>query len=187
MSTFDEQHLRFAFDDCQWLVVKYDEHPDYRERIEKLDGTRAVDFLGLYRNGGETLYWIEVKDFRGYRIQNKKRMSDGELALEVGAKVRDSLAGVMAAYCSSARWKEWRGFVRLMWQRSTQIRVLLWLEEDQMPSLPARRKNAAQVQAGSIKTKLRWFTPRVLVVNQKTGGCPPGLMVTDLPGAGQSL
>lgn len=186
MSVLDEQKLRFAFDDQQWSVVKYDEHRDYRDRIESLNGTRAVDFIGLQEDGESVLYWIEVKDFRGYRIQNKSRLSDGELAVEVGTKVRDSLAGVMGAYCSSGNSHEWRPFVKSMWQRNAPIRVLLWLEEDPMPGPPARRQNAAQVQTSLLKQKLRWFTARALVVSQRTGDCPAGLTVTNLPGAGQT-
>ncbi len=185
MTAFKEQKQRFDFDDQQWSVIKYDDHPDYLQRIEKLPGSKGVDFIGLHKHGSDNLYWIEVKDFRGYRIANKKRLSAGELATEVGMKVRDSLAGVMAAYCSSSRWAEWRAFVRSMWQRRAPIRVLLWLEEDPMPGPAARRQNAAQVQTRLLKEKLKWFTTRVLVVSQRTGGCPAGLSVTDLPGAGQ--
>jgi len=185
MTAFDEQKQRFDFDDQQWSVIKYDDHPDYRERIAKLDDTRAVDFIGLHKQGDEILYWIEVKDFRGYRIDSKRRLSEGKLAEEVGTKVRDSLAGVMAAYCSSSKSVEWRPFVKSMWQRKAQIRVLLWLEEDQMPGPPGRRQNAAQIQARLLKEKLKWFTARVFVVGQRIGGCPAGLSVTNLPGAGQ--
>ena len=60
--TFEEAKLRFVFDDS-WSVIKYDDHRDYRERISRLDGTKAVDFVAVYAN--EMLYLIEVKDFEG--------------------------------------------------------------------------------------------------------------------------
>lgn len=75
MSDFDEQRQCFHFDDQQWSVVKYDEHPDYVEKIRRLNDTKGVDFIGLHKRGDEVLYWIEVKDFRGYRIQNKSRLT----------------------------------------------------------------------------------------------------------------
>lgn len=185
MRTFEEQHLRFTFDD-QWTVVKYDDHADYRDRIGRLERTRAVDFVGFCAQEDEALYWIEVKDFRGYRIQNKRRMSDGELATEVAEKVRDSVAGVLGAYRTAGEWRPWQPFVRGLWRRGCPIRVILWLEEDPMPGPQARRRNAAQVRARLLKDRLRWLTTKVLVISQATDGCPDGLTVADLPGAGQA-
>ena len=181
-----EEHQRFTFDDGLWFVVKYDEHRDYRDKIARLDGTKAVDFVGLQDGEDGVLYWIEVKDFRGYRIQNKRRLSGDELAQEVSEKVRDSLAGVVGAYGSSAESDLWRPFVRALWRRRSPIRVLLWLEEDSMPRPPGRGHNAADVLLEQIKQKLRWLTARVFVVGQALGGGPEGLVVADVPGAGQS-
>jgi hypothetical protein len=185
MPPFDEDHQRFTFDDQKWTVVKYDAHRDYRQKIAKLHGTKAVDFIGLYNGPDRVLYWIEVKDFRGYRIQNKPRLSDGELAAEVGEKVRDSIAGVIGAHCTSNQWEVWQPFVKAMLGRKCQIRVLLWLEEDNIPGPTGRRPNSAQVQSQLLKKRLGWLTARVFVVSQALGGCPPGLVVIDLPGAGQ--
>src|SRR5580692_8886295 len=72
--TFEEGHLRFRFD-SSWYAIKYDEHPDYRERIERLDGTKAVDFVAVHRDS--QLFLIEVKDFRGHRIENQPRLREG--------------------------------------------------------------------------------------------------------------
>ncbi len=83
LKTIVEGHLRFQFDDS-WFAIKYDDHRDYRERIERLDGTKAVDFVAVYMNA--QLFLIEVKDFRGFRIENRERVTDGQLALEVGQK-----------------------------------------------------------------------------------------------------
>jgi hypothetical protein len=187
MPSFDEQHQKFTFDDGRWSVVRqYDKHPDYLQKIRKLTGTKAVDFVGLQDGEDGVLYWIEVKEFRGYRIQNKQRLSDGELAQEVAEKVRDSLAGVVGAYqTTSAESDVWRPFVRALWRKAA-IRVLLWLEEDNMPRPRGRRDNAAQVLSEEIKKKLKWLTARVFVVGQALGGCPEGLVVADLPGAGQT-
>ncbi len=186
MPSFVEQHQRFTFDDRKWVVVKYDEHRDFLERIAKLQGTKAVDFVALHNGEDGDLYWIEVKDFRGYRIENRPRLSSGELALEVGRKVRDSVAGVAGAYSSSGEWEEWKPFMKAAWRRRCKIRVLLCLEEDDMPGPAARRQNAAQVQVRLLKETLRWLTARVCVIGQSIGGLPDGLVVDDLPGAGQA-
>jgi hypothetical protein len=36
-----------------------------------------------------------------------------------------------------------------------------------------------------LAKRLRWITAKVVVVSKTSGQCPPGLTVTDLPGAGQ--
>lgn len=46
MSHFEEGFLAFEFGE-RWHVFKFDEHYDYRERMEKLDETKAVDFAGI--------------------------------------------------------------------------------------------------------------------------------------------
>lgn len=86
---FQEQRLEFEFGKS-WSVTKLDSNTFYREHMEKLDGTKAVDFVGTANN--QDLYLIEVKDFRGHRIENKDRLQDGQLAIETGQKVRDSIS-----------------------------------------------------------------------------------------------
>ena len=89
MVSITEQDLIFDFGST-WTPVKYDEHADYRNKIAKFAKCCAVDFIALYAN---TFWFIEVKDFRGYRIENKSRIATGELAREVARKARDSIAG----------------------------------------------------------------------------------------------
>jgi hypothetical protein len=185
MPEFTEGHQRFAFDDQRWKVVKYDEHPDYRNKIGRLPGTRAVDFVGLQDGANGVLYWIEAKDFRGYRIQNRQRMSESEIAIEFAEKVRDSIAGVVGAYRTAGGWDVWQPFVRALWRRENHLHVVLWLEEDAIPAPAGRRANRATVQTDEIKRQLRWLTTKVFVVSGTSGRCPDGLVVTDLPGAGQ--
>ncbi len=185
MPSFDEGRQRFTFDD-RWIVVKYDDHPDYRLKIARLDGTKAVDLVGLCGGADGILYWIEVKDFRGYRIENKSRLSNGDLAQEIAKKVRDSLAGVVGAYGASSNPDEWKPFVRSLWRKASPMRVLLWLEEDGPRRPRGIEENAANVLSDEIKKKLRWLAARVLVVSQDVGRCPEGLVVADLPGAGRT-
>ncbi|MDM8562499.1 hypothetical protein QUF54_04015 [Candidatus Marithioploca araucensis] len=76
MTRIEEGYLAFEFGD-RWRVFKLDEHRDYRERIGKLGGSKAIDFLGILDN--QALYFIEVKDFREHRIENKTRFLKGKL------------------------------------------------------------------------------------------------------------
>jgi hypothetical protein len=44
----DEGRLRFTFDG-DWRVLKWDGHAAYAGGLQRLAGTKAVDFLGLYQ------------------------------------------------------------------------------------------------------------------------------------------
>jgi len=121
---WEEGKLRFEFS-ARWQIVKLDQHPQYRQGIEKLDGTKAVDFVGLFNQ--RDLYFIEVKDFRGHRIENKQRLRSGELALEMGQKVRDSLACLIAGCRTTTDEKLWQPLVQRLVRRDSVIRIVLWL------------------------------------------------------------
>ena len=125
-TVFDEEHLRFEFSE-DWSVIKFNAHRDYVERIRNLPGTKALDFVAVHT--GTRLYLIEVKDFRGHRIENRPRVSDGELALELGQKVRDTIAGIVAAYHRGSI-EDWARPVRRLTDAGEPVRVLLWLEQD---------------------------------------------------------
>jgi hypothetical protein len=177
---FDEEFIHFKFEDA-WKVIKYDEHIDYLEWIGRLPDTKAVDFLALKTPG--TLFFIEVKDFRGHRIENKKRLKQGELAVEVAKKVRDTIAGVAAAR-HRGKADPWNDFAQCLIQEERPAQVLLWLEGE-LPADPrGRGQNRLQVIGSTLKKQLRWLTTKVLVTNLASGP-PDGIAVRNLPGAGQ--
>lgn len=49
MKAFQEERLEIVFDDT-WLCEKWDEHPSFTRGAGKLQGTRAVDLLGIRNN-----------------------------------------------------------------------------------------------------------------------------------------
>jgi hypothetical protein len=64
-SVHDEKRLRFTFDK-DWKVLKWDNHPAYLGGLQRFRETKAVDFFGLHIGAP---WFVEVKDFRGYRIE----------------------------------------------------------------------------------------------------------------------
>lgn len=180
MPSFNEGHLRFEFDDS-WVAVKYDEHRDYRESIGHLAGTKAVDFVAIHSDS--QLYLVEIKDFRGHRIENRDRLKEGAIAIEIGQKVRDTIAGIVAAHHRGNA--EWGRAVRRMGCGEEPVRVLLWLEQDLPRGPQGRRENQASVLMHELRRKLRWLTTKVLAISLATGTRPEGLSVTNLPGAGR--
>jgi len=192
-TTLDVEHLRFEFDDA-WTVVKYDDTAEYaciRDQTE----AKGVDLVGLIAAASTrfVIYLIEVKDFRGHRIENTPRIRGGELALKVAQKVRDTVAGVIGARRTSGEVQPWKRFTGALRRRRDEVRVVLWLERDRPPSRGGvsrrryhrmRSKTELSVLADTLKARSGWLTARTLVVDQDTG--LEGVTATNLPGAGRT-
>ena len=177
MIRIEVERLAFEFSE-QWSAFKFDEHHDYRQGIAKIDKTKAIDFLGIFDNS--VLFFIEVKDFRGYRIENKERLSTGELAMEAAQKVKDSLACIFGALHTSSEPEYWQPYSRLLCTPDSPIKVVLWIEED-LPTHPhLRQKAMAATRTKVFKQKLAWLTKRVLVCGSDRQNLPD-VSVSNLP------
>ena len=119
--SFDEGGLRFVFGDA-WQVEKYDEHRDYREKVGRLPGSKAVDFVGILDS--HDCYLIEVKDFRGHQAAMRQQLS-GDLEKTVALKVRDSIAGLIGAFRTSSEPDLWQPFARALANRCRAVRIHL--------------------------------------------------------------
>jgi hypothetical protein len=154
-------------------------HPFYRNQVSRLPQTKAVDFVGILV--GEGGHLIEVKDFRRYRIQNKKRLTSNELALEVAHKVRDTVAGLVGAVRNETNSSAITEVGSQLLKRSEPLRVILWLEDDASTD-PKTWKEELGTLTTKIQGYLRWLTSRVLVVSSTTyAQKPPGIQVTNTP------
>ncbi len=146
------------------------------------EGTKAVDFVGVLDE--EKLYLLEVKDFRGHRVENKKRQL-AELPLELGLKTRDTLAGLTGAFArlGGAAWIERCG--QVLAGRKHQVHVVAWIADDAPGPAEPRGKRAVydSVRRAQIQQKLAWLTTRVLVVDPFSESVPD-VVVGNLPGAG---
>ena len=178
-TVFVEGLLQFEFAD-DWHAVHYDQHPDYMDRLKRLSRTKAVDFVAI--NSDSTLFLIEAKDFRGHRIENQARIKGGGLAVEVAQKVRDTIAGIVAAN-HRGNAGTWERIICCLSSKAPPVRVLLWLEDDLPPGPRGRRQNRALVMTADLKKELTWLRSKVFV-NSIASGAPEGITVTNLPGAG---
>jgi hypothetical protein len=172
---FDEGSLRFAFDD-EWRGLKWDREPAYLAGIQRLPGTKAVDFVGVRQSRP---WFIEITDFRSRRIETKHQLTTGQLVDEVVCKVRDTLAGLVWA-CGRAPHDE-RMLALLssaLVNRHEKVPVVVWLEGDRVPD-PAQRSTLKR----EIERRLRWLNPKVLVTCRSLAEeAPlPGITVTSLP------
>ncbi len=169
MKTFDESRLKFSFDDKKWSpIISYDVHLDYK-KIEKLNGTKGIDFLGICDN---KLYLIEVKNFSSFAERNKKRLEhSGDILMnEVGQKVKDTFACVVGGKRNSVKDKKlWSDVLNLINDESKEIVVILWLEtnrpktktsENQKQNIEKLSKLTYQNYRSKLQTKLKWLTPK---------------------------
>ncbi len=174
-----ESRLEFEFEE-DWRVFQFDKHRDYREHIQKqVQGTDAIDFLGIYAN---TVYLIEVKNFRNHRLENQQKLLKGHLHEKVGQKVRDSVACIVGAARNSSEPEFWRPFLQMLCDSRKVVKVVLWLEYDLPPRRPTQDKVRASVRTQEFKKKLKWLTSKVLVCNLEDGVLPD-VRVSNLPGA----
>ena len=94
-----EGDLNFDFEtDDGSLASKYDEWIFYRNHFCKIaESVKAIDFI--YVDKKQRCTWlIEVKD---YRHPQTEQIKPSELADAVALKVRDTLAGLVAAKCNA--------------------------------------------------------------------------------------
>ena len=89
MTILSEGCLQFNFDQS-CLAEKYDDWSFYRNQFQSTCGSaKAVDMICL----SDDISWlIEIKDYRQH-----KRTKPQDLGDEVALKVRDTLAGLVAA------------------------------------------------------------------------------------------
>jgi hypothetical protein len=152
-----ERELELEFGDEWDLVLKWDECRWHRDGINRFgDCSRAR----------RQLLMIELKDFRGHRIENKERIKDGELFVEVGHKARGTVAGICGAARTAGDADVTRFAVELA--ASTPLTIVLWLEEDRRaqdaPVTHRKRgKTRLDVMRSALKERLRWLTARVMI------------------------
>src|SRR5437868_564773 len=89
---FEEGKLTFGFPSHR-SVARYEGWSFYRNPFQRVcGGSKTVDFEAI--DGAKCMWLIEVKD---YQEHPKTKVID--LADEFGFKVRDTLAGLVAAGC----------------------------------------------------------------------------------------
>ncbi|MEZ5672967.1 MAG: hypothetical protein R3E08_11560 [Thiotrichaceae bacterium] len=163
---FEESRLKFNFADT-WQIFQLDSSNFYRKRLSaQVEETKAVDFVGIHQ---QVLYFVEVKNFKGHRIENKGRLEKSELSTESAQKVRDSIACIIAANRSSETEK-WQDYKKLLCNPETMLKVIIWLEQDLPKYRRQKARNSTEIKR--FKEKLSWLTSQVFVVNQENHRLP---------------
>ena len=114
--------LCFTFPD-NTIASKYDEWTFYRKRFNSaFGGTKAVDIVHVDAN--KTAWLIEVKDYR-----TNRRTKPSDLGDEIALKVRDTLAGVVAARFGAQDLIEQSTAKKFL--QAKRLKVVLHLEQPQ--------------------------------------------------------
>jgi hypothetical protein len=184
-----QSSLSFNFAESVWSnVIKYDSETDtpqndYERIRNAIEETRAVDFIGIYKQ--RELTFIEVKNLKFYRIESKDRLSDTEtgtekLDFEVAKKVRDTFAGIVGGIRYSANENDcWQNYWQFIGNKKKDIRVILWLEQDRPDD---RQKKPRQLTLNKkLQNRLIWLTKNVRVFNIDNHDYGNDLIVTNLP------
>ncbi|MDC0717769.1 hypothetical protein [Nannocystis bainbridge] len=183
--TFREEDLDFSFD-ASWTVARqWDKESVFLALRDRVPGSHGVDFVGV-RAGKPSLFLIEVKDYRTSEdrgsTRDKVENSGERLAELVGAKVRDTVAGLIGA-ARAARDPDWRSARLALAGEQGDVWVVLWIEHAGLASPAKVRRQRESVGAGvlqeSIRRRCRWLHARALVCS-RDGECLPGLTVRSI-------
>jgi hypothetical protein len=155
MASITEGRLRFDFPNG-WLASKFDEWSFYRNQFQNVcGGSKAVDVLAIEP---KVCFWtIEVKDYRRH-----SRTKTIQVPEEIALKVRDSLAGLVAASANATDAAEKAMAVAAL--RCPRLRVVLHLEQPAKHSkLFPRAIDPANVRQ-RLKQLVKAIDPHPLVI-----------------------
>lgn len=141
------------------IASQYDTWAFYRNQfINVVNGTKAVDFI-YFDSTQKTAWLIEVKD---YRHPDTKQVKPSELGEVVASKVRDTLAGLVAASCNANDPQEKSLAKQAL--KAKKLRVVLHMEQNQR-----RQKfiNPADVLL-KLKQMLKAIDPHPSIVHKST-------------------
>lgn len=149
-----EGRLKFSFPTA--TASQYDQWSFYRNQFINrcAAGNKAVDIVYL---DDETTWLIEVKD---YRHHSRTKVID--LADEIALKVRDTLAGLLAASINANDNEERTCAARLV--RTTRFRVVCHLEQPDKHSRLRPRAIEPDKLVQSLRSKLKAIDPHPHVV-----------------------
>jgi len=156
MQEFVEGQLTFSFPE-PLSAQQYDDWSFYRNQFTNaFGGAKAVDFICLDQ---DCTWLIEVKD---YRLE--RRTKPGDLGEEIASKVRDTLAGLVAASCNANDLDEKNFAIKAL--RTNTLRVVLHIEQpEKHTKLFPRIVNPASLIM-KLKQLLKAVDAHPLVVDQ---------------------
>lgn len=158
MPTINADGFLFTFPNS-WRATKYDDWAFYQKQFIKMNnGIKAVDIAAF--DGQNTLWLIEVKDFRQH-----KRQEPTPLYEEIWKKMYDTLAGLFAAKCNAVNNEQ--TFAQTA-ARACKVRVVLHMElPPPLSKLYQKSLHFADVSQ-QLRRKIKPIDPHPLVLSKAT-------------------
>ena len=177
---FTEGDLLFEFDEQLWRPLEsWDKHAAYRTGIREMDGGKAVDFIGVYRD--RDIYFIEVKDYRIH--EHRKEITPWN---EFELKVRNTVAGLVGSGRREQYADVCAPFLNALFGRR-KLKLVYWIElpppSSAYPAIKRRRLAEAGFAARQTSRLVKWLDARAFSVSQEDDyeQVVPGLRVQNLP------
>lgn len=166
MNNIQESSINFDFQAPQWNVVKYDEHLAHKKVSKALHPTKAVDFLGVYKN--ERLFLIEVKNYRGHtrdgKTQEVLQAGGEELMRRISVKVRDTIATATNSARFSTNDNEFFTQInQLLLDERKKIVIIACIELDTASDKEYKAQMSVWMQ--KLKQKLAWLHAVKISIN----------------------
>lgn len=170
--TLTEGDFAYVFDSSQWVADKYDTTPYYRRHFQKFvvggdkddksdKGAKAVDIVA-YKKDSRELWLIEAKDYR-FHTRDPEKVLD--VFDEMAAKVRDTLAGLIA--CSVHSTDPFREIARET-LKLRSIHIVLHLEQPTFDSKLFRQVVDPKTARDMLRKKIRAVDPHAIVGSAQT-------------------
>jgi hypothetical protein len=164
MNNLPEGKLEHRFPPS-WVASQYDRWPFYLEHFKgACGGNKAVDFLA--QDPKATLWLVELKDYRVHSRTKQIAVVD-----EVASKVRDSLAGVVAA----AKWPSHHAHTKSaqLYLSAKRLRVVLHYEQSRTSSKLFPRVHDLSTLQQKLKQLVKVVDAHPLVVDLASAGSLP--------------
>jgi hypothetical protein len=143
------------------IADHYDRWSFYRNQFQNgcAQDNKAVDLVCRFR---QETWLIEVKDYRHHA-----RTKVIDLADEIAAKVRDTLAGLVAARCNANEVKE-RDLARQLLS-AERIRVVLHLEQPDIKSSRLHPRGIIEPDklTQKLRSKLKALDPHPMIASTR--------------------
>ncbi|EGV28123.1 hypothetical protein ThidrDRAFT_4086 [Thiorhodococcus drewsii AZ1] len=161
MAEIQEGSLLFTFD-AATSASKYDDWSFYRNQFQNacFRNNKAVDILC---KSDRVTWLIEIKDYRQHA-----RTKSVDLADEIAIKVRDSLAGILAAK-TQANDSEEKDFARKL-VLSKQFRVVCHIEQPAKSSRLRPRAIEPDDLKDTLRRLIKAIDPHPIVMDKDTSG-----------------
>jgi len=162
MNEVNEGRLTLKFSEKSWEIVKYDDCIEFKETIRLTQNIKGVDIIGIYNK--ETIYLIEIKDFKGYESKKTQEWCDDLNCLtnDLTQKIKDTLIGVFCIQRNKEISSNYWNSICNSFVNNNVFNLVFWIEGDLSKYSKNFRKT---LLLSNLKQKLKCFNSKVIITN----------------------